>query len=141
MTKNEFLKLIQIKLEEYDFKKCKDGFLLVNDEVVCLVEIQKSKYSKGFYVNARFYNNSKLSSDGHYSKDKILIIFRFDNGNKKDVFDLSVMSDSEIHQIIDWNITNRILPLMTISGIRTFLDQNPKFKNIITLEMKKVLNI
>lgn len=146
MEKKDLENILNELLKSIGYKKKGNNWILKNDEVTKIINLQKSKYSSRFYINYGFILNSlpigNLSMhifNGVGSQDKEENEWIKDNLD----FENNIPRDNRIlalRKIIDIHIIKKIEFINSKEDIRTYL-VNRSNLNDISLNVRQYLDI
>ncbi len=143
MERKIFKDIINKQLLENGFSKEGIYYYKEGDDIICIVGLQKSGYSNGYYINIG-YIIKKL----HPSITKLRdvdgdIRTRFDHkGETKqtDFFDPEKFSDQiQLQHTLQENINELILSELSIEGIKNLLHKQPVMLYQTTIKAKNFL--
>jgi len=129
------------------FSKKNSYYFLAGEDCICILGLQKSNFSTGYYVNVGIilkglhhnYDNLK-DTDGD-----IRTRLTYMNGGKEvDFFDLEKLSNSDdqlIKESISKNVSDIIEPALKIDGLRRLLADRPVLLYQTRLTAKEFLGI
>lgn len=141
MDNKEFKKTIRIILEKEGFTYKNKNFYKYNNDLIVVVDLQKSNYQNSFYINYAFY--VKVLYDGvEYPRTNMGDIRgRFvykDNGVTLDYFPLDLLSHNEFINSLEDNINMLLRPVFE-GGLAKYLDMFPKAIFTATKKLQQYL--
>ena len=128
MDNKEFKKMLSLCLEKKGFKYNKKRYYKYTDNLIIVVDTQKSNFDNSYYVNYAFFVKEIYNGDD-YPKTKdgdIRGRFGFDyEGETYDYYLLNVENKNTIKNSFEYNINNVLLPV-TKFGINKYFELFPK---------------
>lgn len=131
METKQFKKIVNDAFLAGGLLKKGSNYYINGDEVVCLVALQKSSYSSGYYINLGIFLRKITPVTEGLSYFNGDIRARFSvvlEGKETDFFDLERISDMDepfVKESIFENIQRLIKPTMEPGGIKKLLDEQP----------------
>ena len=120
-------------------------YYLRTSDVIIAIGLQKSNFSNTYYINVG-YVITQLSQSLLDPKDvdgEVRTRFNFEEkGKRLDTFDLENFSEdspNELTQILDHNIEVYIIPVSSLSALKSLIEQNPTMLYQTKLSAKKLL--
>jgi Domain of unknown function (DUF4304) len=142
-----FKKILNITLLGKGFRKKGSYYWRDGEDCVCIVGIQRSNYSSGYYVNVGFILRGLNSiTDGLKDTDGD-VRARFTHniaGQKVSFFDLEILQDSDeqhVRESIIENVNDIIEPALKADGIKALLSERPVLLYQTKLSAKQFLGI
>jgi uncharacterized protein DUF4304 len=130
-----------------DFAKKGSYYYRDGEECICIIGIQKSNFSNGYYINLGFVLKGLTQVTDKLKDVDGDIRARFahiSEGKEADLFDLEKLSDQDepiIRKSIIKNIENIVSPALEPNGIKNLLTRRPVLLYQTKLAAKKFLGI
>lgn len=111
MNNTEFKKIVQESTSKYGFQYCKKKYYCDLDNVIIVINLQKSDFNNCYYINCGF-----CIKDIHYeiqypNCNKCDITSRFVNAMNKDEYRLDKLNAEELVMSLEENIKKFIVPV------------------------------
>lgn len=143
MNQKEFKKTLNNILQEYGFSREREAFYYFADEIITVIEIQKSNFENAFYINYGFLIK-ELWPEVEFPAERECDIrgrFQFGEINKKTYcFDYENSSAESLRKAIMEGIQKVVLPVINCGAIE-YYNIFPEAKATLTLKTKKYLNM
>lgn len=140
MDNSEFKKIVRKSTGKYGFIYCKKNYYYNSDNLIVVINLQKSNFDNGYYINYGFCVK-EIHNDLQYPKsNECDITGRFLNGTNKDIYPLDTMNVDELALNLDNNMMNFIVPVID-EGIGKYFELFPKAVCRATLKLKKYLGM
>lgn len=145
MDNKQFKSIVENSLIQHGFIKKGPFYYVRSDDVICVIGLQKSKYSGGYYINAG-YLIAKLNPTLTYPADvdcDIRTRFNFVSGGKLvDLFKTdSINSETKLTDDIEKNIEVLITNTNNIDGLRQMIQDEPTLLYQTKLSARKYLGL
>lgn len=141
MDNTEFKKILQICTEKVGFKYCKKNYYYQNEEIIIVVNTQKSNYDDSFYINYGFLLRTIHDNLDYPNISDCDIIGRFvNNTNDTTEFDfqLPMLVSDKLMECLNSNINNIIIPVIN-EGIKKYFKLFPKALFTAKRDLKEYL--
>lgn len=142
MTNIEFKKLLEKCVNERGFKHSKKNYYFYSESLIIVINIQKSNYDDGYYINYGFFVKAIHGDNFVYPKiSECDITGRFLNdigGKKEFIFSSSSISSHECVEAINGNIEKIIVPVIE-QGIKKYFEMFPNAICAAKLNLKEYL--
>lgn len=143
MDKKEFKKAIKEVTGEYGFKYIKKGYYYTNEELIVVIDLQKSNFEDGYYINFGFFIK-EMHQDVIFPTTNICDV----NGR------LTINYDGRIYECVHYSdiepsilkeglrkeIEAYLLPVMQ-EGLAKYFELYPQYICTATLNAKKYLGL
>lgn len=143
MDKREFKKAIKEVTEEYGFKYVKKGYYYMNEDLIIVIDLQKSDFEDGYYLNYGFLIK-ELHPDELYPKsyrsdmlDRLVIEYK---GESYACVHYNDMEKSIFKEGLKKSINMKLIPMMQ-DGIEKYLELFPDKANRIYVPAKDFLGL
>ncbi|MBP5494327.1 MAG: DUF4304 domain-containing protein [Lachnospiraceae bacterium] len=140
MDNTEFKKIVQETTSKYGFKYFKKNYYYELDNVIIVINLQKSNYDNSYYINYGFCVkdiHDNLQYPKCYECD---ITSRFVDTENKGEYQLDTLNPVELVMNLEKNINSFIVPVIN-EGIKKFFELFPQYSCMATLSLKKYLGI
>lgn len=143
MEKIEFKKVLGNSLKQFGFEYVKKAYYCSNDELIVVINTQKSNFDNSFYINYGFLIR-ELTPEMDFPKDNVCDVrgrFGF-NVNDKVVYDFN-FEESTAEQLengIVKGVNSIILPILN-DGLAKYYEIFPEAMAMATLKTKKYIGI
>lgn len=142
MDNLQFKKVIQECITKYGFKYYRENFYYELDNVIIVINLQKSNFDNSYYINYGFC--MKDIHDGlQYPKcnaKECDITCRFVDTTNKGNYQLDTLDSEKLIMSVEKNIDDFIMPVIN-EGIYKFFELYPNYICLITLRLKEYLGI
>lgn len=143
MDKKEFKKAIKEVTGEYGFKYIKKGYYYTNEELIVVIDLQKSNFEDGYYINSGFFikemhQDIMLPTSNICDVDNRLTIDY--NGKTHDCIHYSDIESSILKDGLRKEIEAYLLPVMR-EGLARYFELYPQYICTATLNAKKYLGL
>ena len=140
MDNTEFKKIVQGSTSKYGFMYCKKNYYCETDDVIVVVNLQKSNYSNRYYINYGFYVK-EIHNELQYPRlNECDVTGRFINRTSKDAYQLDIINADELVAELEKNINNYIVPVIN-DGINKYFVLFPNAICRATLNLKEFLKV
>lgn len=143
MDKKEFKKAIKEVTGEYGFKYVKKGYYYMNEELIIVIDLQKSNFSDGYYINFGFFIK-EMHQDITFPATNICDVFgrlTIDyEGETYECIHYSKIEPCVLKEGLRKKIKAYLLPVMQ-EGLARYFELYPQNICIATLNAKKYLGI
>ena len=141
MDNKEFKKILCISLEKEGFTYKNKRFYKYNNDLIVVVDLQKSNYQNSFYINYAFFVKDLYNGVEYPKTNMGDIRGRFvykDNGATLDYFPLDSLSHNEFIDSLEDNINTVLRPVFE-GGLIKYLDIFPKAIFTATKKLQQYL--
>lgn len=143
MEKKEFKKILRSILKEHGFNYINKAYYLTNDELIIVIDTQKSNFENSYYLNYGILIKA-LNQNLDYPKDYLCdiigrFIFRKDN-KVIGGFNLDDGKEEDLRQSISETVENILLPVYE-DGLTEYYKIFPESFPTANLKAKKYLGI
>lgn len=128
MDGNNFKKILQKCMDRVGFSFKNNNYYYDNNEMIAVINVQKSNYDNSVYINYGFYLKDIHTNTKPPKINECDIFGRFINcidGNKKTDFSLEELDCDKLEECIKLNIEKTIVPV-TRDGIKKYFDIYPR---------------
>jgi hypothetical protein len=143
-----FKKIVNEVLSERQFAKRGSFYYREGEDCFCIIGIQKSNYSTGYYINVGYAlkelhdDPTKLKSWEADVHDR----FACRSAGEKDTefYDLEKLTDSSescVRESIRENVDELVEPALKPNGLKVLLSDHPELLSLTTIAAKKLLGI
>lgn len=141
----DYRKCLCSVLEEYGFKHLNNRMEIHNNDLVIVVELQKSSFSDGFYTNCGFYIPSVHTEPADLKAVKdcdVDIRFEHENGIEEDrtLFDIKTTGLDAFSQIVRKHMDEIVIPVMD-KGIQALYEIEPDVIYATKKELRAYIEI
>ena len=143
MDKKEFKKAIKEVTEEYGFKYIQKGYYYMKDDLIIVLDLQKSDYRDAYYLNYG-YLIKELQPDALYPKTytcdingRIVIMYE---GEECHYIQYSDLEASIFKEALKIEINKIILPVIQ-DGLINYYKLHPEKLCIVSSKVKQYLGI
>ena len=137
MNNTEFKKLLQICTEKVGFKYSKRNYYYENDEIIIVIDTQKSNYDNSYYINYGFWVKAIHNNTDYPKITDCDIMGRF-RDNTTDNFQLQNLDSNKLMECINSNLSDIIIPVIN-EGIPKYFDLFPRAICMAKLKLKTYL--
>ena len=135
MNKNEFKKELQVNLKKFGFEFHNRAYYYDVENLIIVIDCQKSNYSDSYYVNYGFYVKNLHDCFSYPQICDCDVMGRFENSLKSGLFELAMINADELKRCINANFKKIILPVMN-EGIMKYFELFPQAINAAKLSLK-----
>lgn len=125
------------------FAKKGSFFYLMSDDVICVVGLQMSNYSTGFYINLGYVIrqlNPTLETPRDVDGDLRTRFTTMVNGKAVDIFDPEKIENiEELNSSITENIDSLIKGFLSINGLKALIAKDPTLLYQVKITAKRLL--
>ena len=140
MNDTEFKKIVQESTSKYGFQYCKKNYYCDLDNVIIVINLQKSDFNNYYYINYGFCVKD-IHNEIQYPKwNECDITSRFVNAMNKDEYRLDKLNAEELVMSLEENIKKFIVPVIH-DGISKLFELFPQYICMATLNLKHYLGI
>lgn len=143
MEKKVFKKLLSDLLRQYGFQYIQKAYYLSNDEVVIVIETQKSHFEDSYYLNYGLLIK-ELNPELKYPKERKCDVrgrFVFSKNNKLvGGFNLEDGTEDELKQSVLDTMENLLIPVFK-NGLSEYYKLSPQSILTASLKAKKYLGM
>ena len=127
MEISTFRNVVSEGLKSAGFTKNRSSFYKITDDLISSVELQRSNFSNGYYINVGFFIRVFHPNILNYhTKDadvRLRFIFSGDEKNT-DMFDLDNLSEQELYKSISLNVEAFISKSKDLDGLKNMILDN-----------------
>lgn len=141
MDNKEFKKTLLISLENEGFTYKNKSFYKYNNDLIVVVDLQKSNFQNSFYINYAFFVKDLYDGVEYPRTNMGDIRGRFvykDNGVTLDYFSLDALSYNEFINSLEDNIDTVLRPVFE-GGLAKYFDMFPKAIFTATKKLQQYL--
>ena len=140
MDNTEFKKIVQGSTSKYGFMYCKKNYYCETDDMIVVVNLQKSNYNNSYYINYGFFVK-EIHNELQYPRlNECDVTGRFINKTSKDTYQLDIINADELVADLEKNINNYIVPVI-YDGINKYFVLFPNAICRATLNLKEFLKV
>ena len=143
MENAEFKKIVRNTLTEAGFEYRNKNYYCSTNELIAVIDLQKSNFSDAWYINYGFYIKAIHDDDNDYPKwEEIDVDARILNphtATQEDLFELT-MDSEEIEYAIKEGLEKEIFPILE-NGIEKSLEIFPWIEYVARKRLKDYLGI
>jgi len=143
MTNLEFKQTVAATLSALGFQKHGASFVIQEAEVGCIVGLQKSRFSVGYYLNAGFLIRSlhpDLSSCDFADGD-VRTRMTANVGSDAELFEFEKIEHEQLKSIITDFVRTLVVPSLSVAGLRRIVQSQPVLLYQTTVVAKRALGI
>lgn len=141
MNHFEFKKILKACISDIGFKYCKKNYYYQSEELIAVINVQKSNYDDSYYVNYGFCVKAIHDRLEYPKINECDIIGRFvneTNGGAEYEFQLSTINPDELTKCFICNTEHIIIPIVN-EGINKYFELFPKAIFAAKLKLKEYL--
>ncbi len=141
MDNKEFKKILRICLEKEGFTFKNNVFYKYNNDLIVVVDLQKSNYQNSFYINYALIVKALYNGDEYPRTNMGDIRGRFvyrDSGVALDYFMLDALTNDEFKDRLEDNINTFLRPIIE-GGVNRYLEMFPKAIFTATKKLRQYL--
>ncbi len=141
MDNKEFKKTLSICLEKDDFTYKNKCFYKYNNDLILVVDLQKSNYQNAYYINYAFFVKALYEGGGFPRTNMGDVRGRFvykSSGVVLDYFPLDSISHDELRNSLEDNI-NTILRPVVEDGLNRYFEMFPQAIFTATKKLQQYL--
>lgn len=143
MDSSQFQKIFKECIGNIRFQYHKRNYYYNNEDLVIVINKQKSNFGNYFYINYGFLVKSIHNGLNSPKISDCDIVGRFvynNQGVERTDFQVEMIQETEFRKCIEDNLAKKIIPVMN-AGIEKYFELFPRAKNVATLDLKKYLGI
>lgn len=143
MNNEEFKKILQNSISSVGFIYCKKNYYCNVENMIAMINLQKSNYENGYYINFGFCVE-EIHNDLKYPKiSECDIMGRFLNVidlKQIDIIQLDLLNKDKLEYLIKENLNSVIIPVLN-NGIHEYFKIFPDAIYTARLDLKKYLGV
>lgn len=143
MDSSQFQQILKECISDIRFRYYKNRYFYSNEDLIIVINKQKSNFGDYFYINYGFLVKSIHNGLSSPKINECDIVGRFvynKQGVDRTDFQVEMIEETEFRECIEDNLARKIFPVMN-GGIEKYFELYPRAKNAATLDLKKYLGL